>query len=323
MKPLTTVAAAIAVLAVPFTSVAQTDYPTKSVTVIVPFPPGGGTDTGARIVAQQLRARWGQPVVVENRPGAAGTVGVEFASRAAPDGYRILMGNLGTQSVNPSLYKKLGYNPDTAFTPITLVAELPNILVVHPSLPVKTTQDLLALAKKRPADLLYSTSGAGGSMHLAAVLFESLGNVKLMHVAYKGGGPAIQDLIGGHVQVSFPTVLETSSLIQAKRLRALGVTSETRSPALPEVPTLAEGGLKGYNSGSWIGLLAPAGTPQAIIDKVATDVHGIVSSGETQQKLIALGATPVGSTPAQFKALIDADRKRYERMIAEKGIKIE
>ncbi len=297
-------------------------YPTKPVTMVVPFAPGGGTDTGARIVGQQLNQRWGQAVVIENKPGAAGIVGVEYAARSAPDGYRLLMGNLGTQSVNPSLYK-LPYNADTAFMPITLVAELPNVLVVNPALPVKTVKDLLDLAKRRPAELLYGTSGAGGSMHLAAVLMEDIGKVKLTHVPYKGGGPAIQDLIGGHVQVSFPTVLETSSFIRAGRLRALGVTSVERSPALPDVPTLAQAGLAGYSSASWIGLLAPAGTPEAIVNKVATDVRDILASGDTRQRLVAQGATPVGGTPAQFQALIDADRKRYARMIAERGIKVE
>ncbi len=200
---------------------------------------------------------------------------------------------------------------------------VPFLIVVHPSVPAKTVKELVDLAKAQPGKINFASPGSGSSMHLAGVLFESLGNVKLMHVPYKGGGPAIQDLIGGHVQISFPTVLETSGFIQANKLRALGVTSETRSPALPDVPTLAQGGLKGYNSGSWIGLLAPVDTAEAIINKVATDVHSIVGSGETRDKLIALGATPVGCTPAQFKALIDTDRKRYARMIAEKNIRID
>jgi tripartite-type tricarboxylate transporter receptor subunit TctC len=309
-------------LAAPF-ALAQTTYPTKAVTMIVPFPPGGGTDTGARILAQQLSQRWGQPVVVENRPGAAGVVGVEYVARSMPDGYRILMGNVGTQSVNPSLYKKLSYNPDTAFAPIGLVAELPLVLVVNPSLPVKSVKDLIALGKARPGDLLYSTSGSGGSMHLAATLFENAAGVKLTHVPYKGGGPAITDLIAGHVQLSFATVLETSAYIRAARLRALGVTSEARSPALPELPTLAQSGLRGFNSISWIGLLAPAGTPQGIVDKVANDTREIVTTGDTRQRLVAQGATPVGGTPAQFKALIDSDRQRYLRVIQDRGITIE
>jgi tripartite-type tricarboxylate transporter receptor subunit TctC len=321
MKRPVRVVFAVAMIAMCGVAAAQS-YPVKPVTIVVPFAPGGGTDTGARIVAQQLNQRWGQSVIIENKPGAAGIVGVEYAARSAPDGYRLLMGNLGTQSVNPSLYK-LPYNADAAFAPISLVAELPNVLVVNPALPVKTVKELLDLAKRRPAELLYSSSGAGGSMHLAAVLVEDIGRVKLTHVPYKGGGPAIQDLIGGHVQLSFPTVLETSSFIRAGRLRALGVTSEARSPALPDVPTLAQAGLAGYSSASWIGLLAPAGTPDAIITKVAGDVRDILGSGETRERLIAQGATPVGGTPAQFKLLIDAERKRYARMIDERGIRVE
>jgi len=321
MKNAAIAAIAATALFVPGAALAQA-YPAKPVTMVVPFAPGGGTDTGARILGQQLGQRWGQSVVIENKPGAAGIVGVEYAARSAPDGYRVLMGNLGTQSVNPSLYK-LPYNADTAFVPITLVAELPNVLVVNPALPVKTVKELIELAKRRPGELLYSSSGAGGSMHLAAVLVEDIGKVKLTHVPYKGGGPAIQDLIGGHVQLSFPTVLETSGFIRAGRLRALGVTSEARSPALPEVPTLAQAGLPGYSSASWIGLLAPAGTPDLIVNKLANDVRDILATGDTRQKLVAQGATPVGSTPSQFRALIDADRKRYAQMIEERGIKVE
>jgi tripartite-type tricarboxylate transporter receptor subunit TctC len=301
---------------------AQT-FPQQSVTMIVPFPPGGGTDTGSRLLAQKLSEKWGQQVIVDNKPGAAGIVGLEIASKAKPDGYTIVMGNIGTQSINPSLYKKLPYNADTAFTPITLVAELPLVLVVNPSTSAKSTAELIAAAKAKPGDFTYSTSGNGSSMHLAAALFENQAGLKLTHVPYKGGGPAIQDLIGGHVTMSFATVLETSGQIKSGRLKPIAVTSDKRSPALPDVPTAAETGLPGYNSISWIGLLAPAGTPQPIVDRIAADVHAVLAEPATRQQFIDQGALPVGSTPAEFKALIDTDRARYGKIIVDKDIRLE
>jgi tripartite-type tricarboxylate transporter receptor subunit TctC len=301
---------------------AQT-FPQQTVTMIVPFPPGGGTDTGSRLLAQKLSEKWGQQVVVDNKPGAAGIVGLEIASKAKPDGYTIVMGNIGTQSINPSLYKKLPYNPDTAFTPISLVAELPLVLVVNPSTAAKSTGELIAAAKAKPGDFTYSTSGNGSSMHLAAALFENQAGLKLTHVPYKGGGPAIQDLIGGHVTMSFATVLETSGQIKSGKLKPIAVTSDKRSPALPDVPTAAETGLPGYNSISWIGLLAPGGTPQPIVDKIAADVKAVLAEPATRQQFIDQGALPVGSTPAEFKALIDTDRARYGKIIVEKDIKLE
>ena len=299
------------------------NYPQQSVTLIVPFPPGGGTDTGARLLAQKLGEKWGQQVIVDNKPGAAGIVGLEIASKAKPDGYTIVMGNIGTQAINPSLYKKLPYNADTAFTPITLVAELPLVLVINPATSAKTTAELIALAKAKPGDLTYSTSGNGSSMHLAAALFENQAGLKLTHVPYKGGGPAIQDLMGGHVSMSFATVLETSGQIKSGKLRPIAVTSDKRSPALPDVPTAAESGLPGYNSISWIGLLAPAGTPTLIVDKIASDVNAVLNEATLRQQFIDQGAIPIGSTPAQFKALIDTDRARYGKIIVEKDIKLE
>ncbi|WP_425064934.1 Bug family tripartite tricarboxylate transporter substrate binding protein [Reyranella sp.] len=298
-------------------------FPQQPVTMIVPFPPGGGTDTGSRLLAQKLSEKWGQQVIVDNKPGAAGIVGLEIASKAKPDGYTIVMGNIGTQSINPSLYKKLPYNADTAFTPITLVAELPLVLVVNPSTAAKSTAELIAAAKAKPGDFTYSTSGNGSSMHLAAALFENQAGLKLTHVPYKGGGPAIQDLIGGHVTMSFATVLETSGQIKSGKLKAIAVTSDKRSPALPDVPTAAETGLPGYNSISWIGLLAPGGTPQPVVDKIAADVKAVLAEPATRQQFIDQGALPVGSTPAEFKALIDTDRARYGKIIVEKDIKLE
>ena len=298
-------------------------YPNRTVTLVVPFPPGGGTDTGARLVATKLGQKWGQVVIVDNKPGAAGLLGADYVSKAKPDGYTLMMGNIGTQSINPSLYKKISYNPDTAFAPVTLVAELPLVMLTHANFAAKSAKDVIAMAKAQPGKLTYSSSGPGGSMHLAGALFENASGTQMLHIPYKGGGPAIADLIAGHVDISFATVLESSGHIKSGRLRALAATSATRSPALPDVPTLAESVLPNFNTGSWIGILAPTGTPAAIIDQVARDVREVVTSPEVRDQLIAQGATPVGGTPAEFKALIDADRIRYATIIKDKNISAE
>jgi len=312
-----------ALLALAGVAVAQGAYPGRPVTLVVPFPPGGGTDTGARIVAQKLGAKWGQTVIVENKGGAAGMIGADMVAKAKPDGYTLLMGNIGTQAINPGLYKKMPYDAATAFVPITLVAELPLAMMVNPAVPAKTAREFIALAKREPGKLSYSSSGAGGAPHLAAEMFKEATGTFIVHVPYRGGGPAIGDLIAGHVQLSFMTVLEASGHIKAGKLRALAVTGSQRVPALPEVPTLAEAALPGFNSISWIGVLAPAGTPKEIVDKVASDVREVLASDDVKLKLIELGAVPAGTTPAQFQALIASDRKRYEQVIKDKKISVD
>jgi len=314
---------AAALLALAGVAVAQGAYPGRPVTLVVPFPPGGGTDTGARIVAQKLGAKWGQTVIVENKGGAAGMIGADMVAKAKPDGYTLLMGNIGTQAINPSLYKKMPYDAATAFVPITLVAELPLAMMVNPAVPAKTAREFIALAKREPGKLSYSSSGAGGAPHLAAEMFKEATGTFIVHVPYRGGGPAIGDLIAGHVQLSFMTVLEASGHIKAGKLRALAVTGSKRVPALPDVPTLAEATLPGFNSISWIGMLAPAGTPKEIVDKVSSDVREVLASDDVKLKLIELGAVPAGTTPAQFQALIASDRKRYEQVIKDKKISVD
>ena len=277
---------------------AQAPYPNRTVTMIVPFPPGGGTDVGARLVAQKLALKWGQSVVVENRAGAAGIVGMDAAAKAKPDGYTIVMGNVGTTSINGSLYRKMPYEPDTAFAPIALVADLPLVLLAYPGFAARTPRELIALAKAEPDKVNFASSGAGGAPHLAAEIFQSMAGVKMLHVPYKGGGPAVADLMAGHVNILFTTVLEAVGHVKSGRLRGLAVSSSARSPAFPERPTLAESGVPGYESGSWIGLLAPAGTPKPVIDKIAADVLDIVGQGETRNTFIAQGAIPRGTAPA-------------------------
>jgi tripartite-type tricarboxylate transporter receptor subunit TctC len=316
-------AAALLTLATALPALAQGSFPTRPVTLVVPFPPGGGTDTGARIVAQRLGAKWGQTVVVENKGGAAGAIGADLVAKSKPDGYTILMGNIGTQAINPVLYKKLPYDPDKAFAPIALVAELPLVMLVNPRVAANTAQEFIALAKSQPGKLSYSTSGAGGSMHLAGEMMKSASGTFILHVPYRGGGPAISDLMAGHVELSFATVLESIGHIKSGKLRALAVTGEKRVSALPNVPTLAESALPGFNSISWIGLLAPAGTPAAIVEKISADVREVLAIEEVKSKLVELGALPAANTPAQFEAMIAKDRKRYAQIIRERGITVD
>jgi tripartite-type tricarboxylate transporter receptor subunit TctC len=307
----------------PANAQSQAGYPNKPVTFIVPFPPGGGTDISARTVAAKLGGKWGNSVVVENRAGAAGIVGTDAAARARPDGYTLLIVNVGITSINPTLYPKLPYDAEKAFLPISLICELPFVLMASPSFPPNSVKELVAFAKANPDKVTVASSGSGGSPHLTAEIFQLATGTKMTHVPYKGGGPAMTDLMAGHVNLLFASVLEGSGHIKAGKLKGLAVSHAKRSPAIPEVPTLAEAGVPNAESGSWIALLAPAATPAAIIDKVAADVKEAVSAPDVRDKLIAQGAVPQASTPRELQALIDADRARYGRIIREKGLKAE
>ena len=316
-------ALAVALLASHHASVHAQAYPSRPVTLVVPFPPGGGTDTGGRILAEQLGKRWGQAVLVENKGGAAGQIGADQVAKARPDGYTLLLGNIGTQAINPSLYRKLPYNPDKAFVPISLVAELPLAMMVNPSVPARTPAEFIALAKSKPGQLNYSSAGAGGAPHLAAEMFKDRTGTFIVHVPYRGGGPALADLLAGQVQLSFLTVLEASGQIKTGKLRALAVTGDKRVPALPDVPTLAETVLPGFNAISWIGLLAPTGTPQEIVDKVAADVRAVLADDTVKARLAALGAVARATTPQEFGKLIADDRARYGEIIRSRHITID
>ena len=296
------------------------NYPTRPVTIVVPFPPGGGTDVGARLVAQKLSLKWGQPVIVENRGGAAGRLGADVVAKAKPDGYTLLVGNVGTQSVNPALYKKMPYDADKAFAPIGMIAELPLVMLVTPALPWQNIKDVVEAAKKEPGKITFASSGAGGAPHLAGEIFQQASGTKMLHIAYKGGGPAALDLMAGHVNIYFGTVLESVGHVKAGKLKGLGVTSANRSPALPELPTIAESGYAGFDTGSWIGLLAPAGTPVAIINKVSADLREVLALPDTKNTLITQGATPWPMTPEQFAARIKSDRQRYGKIVEENNL---
>ena len=298
-------------------------WPSKPVTIVVPFVAGGGTDIGARIVAQKLSQLWGQSVVVDNKGGAGGNVGLEFVSRAKPDGYTLSTGNVGTQSINPTLYKKLNYNPDTAFVPIGQFAELPFVMAATTSLPANNVKEFVALAKAAPGKYSYASSGNGGSPHLSGETFRLATGTQLLHVPYKGGGAALTDLVSGNVHLLFASVLETSSFIKAGKLKALAITSKQRVSALPDVPTLEEAGVVGAESGSWLGLLAPAGTPADIVAKVSQGLQQVLAMPDVQQQLLAQGAVTKGGTPADFERLIANDRKRYARIIIDNKISID
>ncbi len=314
-------AAAMAFAAGPATVAAQ-DWPTKPVRIIVPFPPGGTTDIVGREVGHRLSTAFGQPFVVENRAGASGNIGMELAVRSPADGYTLVVGAPQTLTINPYLFK-LPFNPRTDLAPIVIVASVPNILVVNPSLPVQSVQQLIDLAKKEPGKLAYGSSSVGGTPHLSAEMFKMMAGVDILHVPYKGSAPAIADLLGGQVQIMFDNMPAILPQVKSGKLRALAVTTPKRSPSVPELPTMIEAGLPGFESQGWFALLAPAGTPQPIIDKINREVNRMLQTVEFKAKLVALGAEPVGGSPADFATHIQSESDRWGKVIKTAGIKAE
>jgi tripartite-type tricarboxylate transporter receptor subunit TctC len=298
---------------------AQT-YPVKPIRVVVPFPAGGGIDTVARILTPKLTESLGQPAVVDNRVGASGTIGTEAVSKAPPDGYTLLA-TFASHAQNASLYPKLGYDTVKDFAPITLIATVPNILVVNPSLPVKTVKDLIALAKKHPGEILYASIGNGTPAHLSAELFNSMAGIRMTHIAYKGAAPSIVALISGETQLTFTTVLVAMPHVKSGRLRALGVASLKRAAVLPDIPTIDEAGVRGYESNAWYGLLAPAKTPPAIIEQLHRETVKALQLADVRDNLKAQGAEPVGSTPREFAALINAEIEKWRKVVVATGAK--
>ncbi len=303
---------------VPQPSTAAT-YPDRPVRFIVPWAPAGGTDIIARVIAEKLHQSMGQPFVVENRSGAAGNIGASFVAKASPDGYTIIIATI-TLATNPALYKNLDFDATKDFVPITLIAGIPHVLVVNPSLPVKSVKDLIAFAKKGPGKLNYASAGIGSPFHIAAELFKQVAGVNIVHIPYKGGGPAVQAVMGGQVQLAFANLVAVSPLVKSGQLRALAITSANRSKALPDVPTMAEAGLPGYQFTSWFGVLAPAGTSPAIVDKLNKEIVKALKSPDVSKQLTAQGADLIASTPAEFKAYLISETAKWHKVIGAAGM---
>jgi tripartite-type tricarboxylate transporter receptor subunit TctC len=300
---------------------AAQDYPTRPVRVIVPFPPGGVNDTVGRMMATQLSERLGKQFVVDNRSGAAGVTGTELAANAPKDGYTLLVVSL-VNVVNPWLYK-LSHDPIKSFAPIAFITTTPNVVVVNPELPVHSIKELVALAKQKPGDVQYASAGVGSFMHLGAELFRLTAGVDLLHVPFKGGGPAMIDVVGGHTKVAFATSITASPIVRSGKLRALGVGGKTRSAVLPDVPTVAEAGVPGYEVSNWIGIVAPAGTPEAIVAKLHQEIAAILETTEVQKQLAAQGAETVRMSAAEFGEFMAREMDKWERVVKEGKIKPE
>lgn len=324
MKPLfrsVGVALLATVLVAPAMALAA--YPDKPVHLIVPFPPGGATDVMSRAVGQQLSKQWGQSVIVDNRPGAGGTIGTAIAAKQRPDGYTLLMGTNSTYSVGLSLYKHLPYDQFKDFTPISLVATMPNIIVVNPKLPIHNVKELIAYAKAHPNQLRFSSSGNGTVSHLSGEMFKSMTHTQMVHVPYRGSTQAYPDLVSGRVNLMFDALVPVLPLIKSGQLRPIAVTSLKRSPIMPNIPTVAESGVPGYDSVVEIGLFAPAGTPAPVITKVQNDTINALKQPALKSQLMSLGAVPVGNTSSQFNALIRAEAPKWAKIVKESGAHID
>jgi tripartite-type tricarboxylate transporter receptor subunit TctC len=302
---------------------AQAAYPAKPLRWIIPFAPGGGGDIVIRNVGQRLGDALGQVVVIENRSGAGGNVGTDAVAKAAPDGYTILMANVAPMAINVTLYPKLPYDPVRDFAPITLVATFPNVLVIHPSIPAKNVAQLAALARAKPGFLSYASAGNGSTTHLAAELFRTMAGLDMVHVPYKGGGPALADLLGGHVSIYFSSLPAALPHLRTGRLRALAITSLKRSRGAPELPTMAESGFPNYEADTWIGAVAPAGTPPSVIGRLNTELVRILGTSDMQQHLVANGAEPATSTPEQFSSYIRSEIVKWAKVIQVSGARAE
>jgi tripartite-type tricarboxylate transporter receptor subunit TctC len=314
--------AAIAVLALVAGTAAAQGYPAGPVRIIVPFPPGGGVDGAGRLIGQKLAEAMGKPFVVDNRPGANGMIGSELAAKAAKDGYTLMV-NGANFVTTPSLYSKASYDPVRDFEPVALLALAPNVLVVHPSLPAKSVKDLIALARARPGQVNFAGSGSGSTPHLAAELFNTLAKVKMVHIPYRGTGPAIVGLMSGEASVMFMPTTNAVPLVKAGRLRALAVTTRERVPAMPELPTVAESGLKGYESSQWYGVMAPAGTPAEVLGLLNSHIAKIMQAPDMKQRLAGDGLVAVGGTREQFAAHIKTETAKWASVIRQSGARVD
>lgn len=295
-------------------------YPAKPIRIVVPFPAGGNADIFARAFAQKLGDAWKQTPIIDNRAGAAGIIGTQFVAKSPADGYTLLFGTTGTHTTNPAVYAKLPYDPVKDFAPISNFADSPFLLVVHPSVPANTLKGLITLAKSRPGQLDYASFGTGSSAHLAGEMLRTMAGINVVHVAYKGGPPAVNDLVGGHVSIMFNSLPAVLPLVKSDRLRALAVASAKRAPTLPELPTFAEAGLAGFEAGSWYGLFAPAGTPRDAITRLHAETVRMLALPEIKQKLANEGAEAIGNSPEEFAAQVQRDIGRWAKVAREAKI---
>jgi len=298
-------------------------FPNKPITIIVPFAAGGTTDILARVIGQGLSAELGQSVVVDNRAGAGGNIGGQMAARAPADGYTLFMGTVGTHAINAALYKKMPFDPVKDFAPLTRVANVPNLLVANPNQPYKSVQELIAYAKANPGKVNFGSSGSGSSIHLSGELFKSLAKVDMQHVPYKGSAPAVTDLLGNQIGIMFDNMPSAIQHVRSGKLRPIAVTTAKRSPELPDVPTIAEAGVPGYEATSWFGMFAPAGTPAPIVAQLNKALVKVLSQPETKKKMADQGAEPVSETPEQFAAFIQAESAKWGKVVKESGASVD
>ena len=290
-------------------------YPTKPITIVVPFSAGGTTDILARLVGQYLTTELGQPVVVDNKAGAGGNIGAALAAKAPADGYTLLMGTVGTHAINAALYKKMPFDHVKDFAPLSRVANVPNLLVAHPSQPFKTVPEMIAYAKANPGKINFGSPGNGASPHLSGELFKSMAKVELTHIPYKGSAPAVSDLLGNQIAIMFDNMPSVIPHVRSGKLRAIAISTAKRSPELPDVPTIAEAGVPGYEAVSWFGLFAPAATPKPVLDKLSTALSKVLANPEVQKKISAQGGETVNETPAQFAAFIRSETTKWGKVL--------
>jgi tripartite-type tricarboxylate transporter receptor subunit TctC len=310
----------LAVVALVVSAACHGQYPSKAVRFVVPFPPGGPLDIVARSIGQDLNKSLGQPVLIDNRPGAGGNIGADVVAKAPPDGHTILMGAVSTHAINVWLYKSLPYDPLKDFAPVTLVTSVPNVLVVHPSVPVKTTRELIALAKARKGQLNFASGSTGSAGHLAGELFKTMAGVDMVHIPYKGAAPAVTDLLAGHVSLMFDNLAGLPN-IKAGRVRALAVTTLKRSPFLPELPTISESGLRGFDVGTWFGVFAPAGTPREVVTRLNTEISRALQTPAMKERLATLGAEAMPNTPEAFAGFVKTEMAKYREIVRASGAK--
>ena len=311
-------------LVLPCTGVLGQSYPSKPIHLVVPYPPGGPLDIMARAIGHKLTEAWSQPVVVDNRAGAGGNIGADLVAKSPADGYTLLMGAVATHAINPTLYAKVPYDALKDFAPVALVAQVPNILVVNPSVPARSVRDLIELLRARPGYLNFGSGSTGSTGHLAGELFNTMAGVKMVHIPYKGGAPAMADLLSGQVQLMFDNLANALPHVKAGRLRALAVTTLARAPAMPELPTLAESGLPGFDLSTWFGVMAPAGTTTEIVVKLNAEIVRALNAKDMRERLEKMGAEPpANNTPERFAAFIRAEAAKYAKVVRDSGAKVE